>query len=48
MKTLLFTLVLVLISSWVHAGCWYQGKEYKTGEVVENYVCGSDGYWKQI
>jgi hypothetical protein len=46
MKIVTLTLLFVLISSWVYAGCWYEGQEYQTGSVVGAYECGSDGYWK--
>jgi hypothetical protein len=45
MKTIILTLLLVIISATVYAGCMYEGKEYPTGTVKGSKVCGPDGYW---
>ncbi|MCP3891963.1 MAG: hypothetical protein GY702_24305 [Desulfobulbaceae bacterium] len=45
-KTLIFSLLFVIFSSTVYAGCWYDGKEYSSGQRVGSKICGSDGYWR--
>ena len=46
MKVMLLTIILIVLSSSVYAGCWYKDTLYPTGTVIGDMICGADGYWR--
>jgi len=45
MKTSLFT-ILMIVSIFANADCWYNGTAYPTGKIVGGLTCQADGTWK--
>lgn len=46
MKELTIILIVLIFSiTSANAGCWYSGKEYPEGSVVNGYTCKADGTW---
>ncbi len=47
-KIILILIALCLMySATVYADCWYDGKLYPTGSIINGYVCQADGSWKK-
>jgi hypothetical protein len=46
MKKLSMVLLVFMFSiSSAYAGCWYAGKEYPEGAIVNGYTCTANGSW---
>ncbi len=46
MKTLLVSFILLLYAGIAYADCWYDGRSYETGTIINGYVCTPGGTWK--
>lgn len=38
-------IIFFLLCGFAAADCYHNGEAYKTGDVVEGYVCTADGIW---
>lgn len=45
MRKIILISILMLTSMQALADCYYNGRAYPTGAVVEGMRCGADGYW---
>jgi hypothetical protein len=50
MKKIMFIVIALSLAymNIAYADCWYQGRSYPTGTIIDGRICQADGTWRQL